>query len=130
MGRPINLHKFGSVGTQVEQGDSYTTIYAEPHLEVKANLSGTANVSAGLIQQKKQSSFRVKDGSGHTAICTLVNKAPAACLTGEMSLLVTPAAGPTFYAKRITNRYVWNWNNVRYRWTFAGGAGIATVEQA
>jgi hypothetical protein len=117
MGRPINLHKFGGIVSK-----------ADLQLEVKANLSGTPNVTAGLVQQKKQRTFRVEDSVGNKALCTFVDKAPAACLEGEMSMRITPAVGPTFYVKRITNRYVWDFSNVRYTWAFNATTGKVVAE--
>lgn len=109
MGRPLNIHKFGGAVSK-----------AGSQLAVKANLSGTANITAGLEQQKKQRTFRVIDAGGNTALCTFVDKVGTALLQGEMSLKVTPSVGPAFYAKKITNRYVWDFNNVRYVWAFSG----------
>jgi hypothetical protein len=113
MGRPLNIHRFG--GAVSKSG---------AQLSVKANLSGTPNVTAGLVQQKKQREFRVVDSVGNKALCTLVNKAGGALLVGEMSLRVTPTVGPAFYAKKITNRFVWDFNNVRYSWAFSGAGKV------
>ena len=118
MGRPLNLHKFGGAVSK-----------AGVQLSVKANLSGTPNVTAGLDQQKKQRQFRVVDGAGNKALCKLVNKAGAALLLGEMSLRVTPTVGAPFYAKKITNRFVWDFNNVKYSWAFSG-TGKVIADQA
>ena len=113
MGRPINIHKFGGVVSK-----------AGFQIQVKANLSGTANVAAGLIQQKKQRQFRVEDAAGNKALCTFVNKAPAACLVGEMSLKLTNPNSSFFYASKITNRYVWDFAGNRYMWAFSGTGKI------
>lgn len=115
MGRPMNLHKFGGAVTKAGQ-----------QLAVKANISGTV-VTAGLIQQKKQRSFVVVDNSGNKATCTFVDSAAPAL--GEMSLKVTPTVGLAFFAKRITNRFVWDFNDVRYMWDFSA-AGKVIAENA
>jgi hypothetical protein len=113
MGRPMNLHKFGGAVSK-----------AGFQLAVKANLTG-AVVTAGLDQQKKQRTF--VDAAGNKALCTFVNSATPA--VGEMSLKVTPSAGPAFFAKKITNRYVWDFNNARYMWVF-NAAGTKVVAEA
>lgn len=119
MGRPINLHRFG--GTVSKDG---------LQLSVKANLSGTANVTCGLQQQKKQRTFRVVDALSNTALCSFVNKAPSVCLLGEMSLKITPATGPAFYTSKITNRYVWDFAGNRYIWSFNATTGKVTADAA
>jgi hypothetical protein len=116
MGRPINIHKFGGAVSKADQ-----------QLAVKANLSGSV-VTAGLIQQKKQRSFVVVDGSGNKAECTFVDSAAPA--VGEMSLKITPASGPAFFAKKITNRYVWDFSNNRYMWAFVGTSSKVTADNA
>lgn len=120
MGRPLNLHKFG--GPVAKAG---------LQLAVKAwvgdELTGSV-VTAGLDQQKKQRTFRVVDGAGNKSLCTFVNAATPAF--GEMSLKVTPTVGPAFYAKRITNRYVWDFNNARYMWKFNPTTGKVVAEAA
>jgi hypothetical protein len=113
MGRPINIHKFGGPVSK-----------AGSQLSVKANLSGTPNVTAGLNKQKKQRTFQVVTGAGATALCTFVDKVGADLLVGEMSLKVTPSSGPAFFIKRITNRFIWDFNNVRYMWAFSGAGKI------
>lgn len=104
MGRPLNIHKFGGAVSK-----------AGIQLSVKANLSGSV-VTAGLIQQKKQHSFVVVDNAGNKAECKLVNTATPA--VGEMSLKVTPISGPTFFASKITNRFIWDFAGNRYLWAF------------
>jgi hypothetical protein len=119
MGRPMNLHKFGGAITK----DSL-------QIKVKAFINGSA-VDAGLKQQKKQRSFVAISNAGLTATCTFVDKSTgASLLEGEMYLRVSPASGPAFSARKITNRYVWDFNNVRYMWSFnpATGKVVATSE--
>jgi hypothetical protein len=119
MGRPINIQKFAGVLSQ-----------AGLQLAVKANLSGTPNVTCSLIQQKKQREFRVQDASSNTALCTFVDKAATACLEGEMMITITPSSGTAFRAKKITNRYVWDFAGNRYMWTFNATTGKVVAEAA
>lgn len=48
------------------------------------------------------------------AICELVNKANGSLAAGEMNILCTKADTTTFYAKRITNKYVIDFSNNKY----------------
>lgn len=113
MGRPLSERYMGPVSKTGKQ------------LAVKANLSG-AVVTAGLLQQKKQRTFKVIDNAGNKALCVFVNTATP--LVGEMSLKVTPTSGPAFFAKRITNRFVWDFNNVKYAWAFATSGNKVVAE--
>lgn len=115
MGRPLNLHKVGGPVSKAGQ-----------QLSVKANLTG-AVVTAGLLQQKKQRSFVVVDGAGHKLTCTFVDSATPA--VGEMSLRVTPTTGPAFFAKKITNRYLWDFAGAKYAWAF-NATGSKVVAEA
>lgn len=116
MGRPLNLHKAGGPVSRAGQ-----------QLSVKANLSGSV-VTAGLIQQKKQREFLVVDNLGNKARCVFVDSATPA--VGEMSLKITPASGPTFFAKKITNKFVWDFANVKYSWAFIGSSSRVAAENA
>jgi hypothetical protein len=116
MGRPLNLHKVGGAVSKAGQ-----------QLSVKANIAG-AVVTAGLVQQKKQRTFRVVTAAGTTGLCTFVDSATPAL--NEMSLKITPAVGAPFFAKKITNRYVWDFNNVKYSWEFIGTTSKVAAENA
>jgi hypothetical protein len=48
------------------------------------------------------------------ATCTLVNKANGSLAAGEMNILCTKADTTTFYAKRITNKYVMDFSDNKY----------------
>jgi hypothetical protein len=113
MGRPISKRYIGPVSKAGQQ------------LAVKAFVTGTVK-TCGLLQQKKQRTFKVVDAAGNTEICTFVNSASPAL--GEMSLKITPASGPAFFAKKITNRFVWDFNNVKYVWAFAASSNKVVAE--
>jgi len=115
MGRPLNLRQLGGPVSKAGQ-----------QLAVKANISGSV-VNAGLIQQKKQRTFKVVDGSNNTGVCTFVDSATPA--VGEMSLKITPSSGPAFFAAKITNRYVWDFAGNKYSWVF-NASGTKVVADA
>ena len=126
MGRPLNLHRMGN----------RHNLEAHQQISVKANV-GSGAVTAYLWQQKNQYSFRVTTNMdptlGTMAICKLVNKANGALTfdpvtgRGEMNLIGTPAVGPAFKIKRITNRFAWDFLGNRYFWEFSAVAGKIVV---
>lgn len=87
----------------------------QPAVKIGAASAGNGSIKA----QKGSRKFLVTDGT-NTGICTLVNKASGSLAANEMSITVTKADASTFYAKRITNRWVWDFNDNKYRyWTAA-----------
>jgi hypothetical protein len=114
MGRPINIHRYGGPISRLGA-----------QLAVKAFVAGSVK-TCGLIQQKKQRTFKVIDSLGNTEICTFVNSATPAL--GEMSLKIIPVSGPAFFAKKITNRFVWDFNNNKYSWAFATSGNKVIAE--
>ncbi len=116
MGRPINVKKYaGPINGSVTQLIAY------------ANLSGTANVAVGLIQQKGSRKFHVETAAGAEAICSFVNAAPALCAVGQMSMVATLPSLVTFYVRKITNHWVYDWAGNRYSWTITAGNAIQAV---
>lgn len=115
MGRPLNIRRLAG---DVSQGGK--------QLVARAKIS-TNHRSASIVKQKNSTSFKVLDSSGETGVCKLVNKANKDLLAGEMTISVTPATGPAFYAARITNKFVWNFDGQRSRWSFDPVAGKVLV---
>ena len=44
----------------------------------------------------------------------MVNKANGSLAAGEMNLLCSRADASTFYAKRVTNKHVWDFSDNKY----------------
>ena len=91
-------------------------------------LGATANtVEVGHIFTAKAS------GAGLTTtgqvfkvgICTLVDKNNGALGADEMKIVCTTAGGPTFNAKRITNKYVMDFSDNKY---IVGASATATTD--
>jgi hypothetical protein len=113
MGRPLNIDRLGGDTTQTGL-----------QLQVKAKVSSIVAVgNCSVIQQKNQYSFRCMNGTGIKHICRLVDKTIGNVLLGEMTITATPAAGPAFRIKKVTNRFCWDFNNNRFRWTFGAASG-------
>lgn len=98
--------------------------------------AATATLSAGssnvgyLQRQKNSKSFFVKVGAAET-IATLVDKAPAALLVGEMAVVATKEDTTTFNVAKITNRFVHDFAGNKYPWSFAAPVGnVVQVENA
>ena len=104
MGRPLNKHTFTAL----------STISPNP---ARANPAGTIG-NATFIKQKDSTAFRVSV-SAVQGNCLLVDKASASLLLGEMLLTAKPS-GTAFRVKKITNKFLWDYSNVKYRWSMVG----------
>lgn len=118
MGRPLNLHRLGGLTSNTGK-----------QISVRARVT-TTHRAASLMKQKNQYSFHIEDSTGEKGICRLVNKANGSLLAGEMNLVATPAVGPTFRLKKITNRFCWDFTGNRYRWAFDPASGKVVVTSA
>ena len=68
-------------------------------------------------------------GSGTVSLvkkCTLANLANAALTADTITITCTKADASTFRAKRITNKYVWDFSDVKYRVGSSAVAASAT----
>ena len=93
------------VGTaQVGGNTSITGNQIAPEVKIGSN----SNDTGYIVRQKGAYKFLVNDLDGNEGVCTLVNKATGALAANEMSIQCTYANAATFYAKRITNKFVWN----------------------
>jgi hypothetical protein len=105
---------------------SLSGLQVQPAVKIGSNAAATGSI----IAQKGRKEFRVTDGT-NTGNCMLVNKASGSLAANEMSITVTDSTSATFYASRITNKFVWDFNNVRYRWkTSAATATFVQVANA
>ena len=75
---------------------------------------GSASAGNGsIIAQKGIRKFLVTDGSNE-GVCTLTNAASGSLTANTMSIECTYANAATFYASRITNKFVWTRTNDKY----------------
>ena len=91
-------------------------IQVGPQLHVQVRIAGQAAAEGSILLMKGAHKHYVMDAAGHEGQCTLVNKAKASLAAGEMSITVTKADSSTFYAKKITNKFVWDFNDNKYRY--------------
>jgi len=89
-------------------GGVYTQ--AGPQIHVQCYIKGASRAEGGILLMKGEHKFYVQDATGNKGQCTLVNKAKASLLPGEMSITVTKADASTFYASKITNKFVWDFS--------------------
>lgn len=103
--------------------------------------AGILHANAYIISQKGSKQFMVANAVGATeshthsnasvTVATLTagadaaNAAPASG-NGTMTVTGYDTAGTPFYVKRISNKFVWDFNNVRYRWRNSDNAATAT----
>lgn len=99
-------------------GGVYTQ--AGPQIHAQVRVAGYAAAEGGILLMKGSHKHYVQDAAGHKGQCTLVNKAKASLAEGEMSITVTKLDTSTFYAKKITNHFVWDFNDVKYRYWSQG----------
>jgi hypothetical protein len=91
-------------------------IQVGPQLHVQVRIAGQAAAEGSILLMKGAHKHYVMDAAGHEGQCTLVNKAKASLAAGEMSITVSKADSSTFYAKKITNKFVWDFNDNKYRY--------------
>jgi hypothetical protein len=95
-------------------GGVYTL--AGPQIHAQVRVAGQSAAEGGILRQKGEFKHLVQDAGGNKGVCKLVNKAKASLAEGEMSITVTKANTTTFYAKKITNKFVWDFSNNKYRY--------------
>jgi len=76
---------------------------------------GNGSLSGSILRQKGTHKFLVSDGTSK-AVATLVSSITG---TGQMTILCTKADTTTFYASRITNRWVYDFSGNKYRYHLA-----------
>ena len=99
------------VGTaQVGGNTSITGNQIAPEVKVGSN----SNATGYIIAQKGIRKFLVNDNAGNEGVCTLANTDTGNLTANTMSIECTYANAATFYASRITNKFVWNQTNDKY----------------
>lgn len=103
--------------------------------------AGVLHANAYIIAQKGARQFMVANAVGaiesHThsnasvTIATLTQGTDAANLApatgaGAMTVIGYNTSGTPFYVKRISNKFVWDFSNNRYRWRTSDNAATAT----
>jgi hypothetical protein len=91
-------------------------VQAGPQLHVQCFVKGAAQAEGSILLMKGSHKHYVLDAARNKGQCTLVNKAKGSLLAGEMSITVTKADSSTFYASKITNTFVWDFSNNKYRY--------------
>jgi len=107
----ISGNYLGGVG-----GDTGQAI---PSIAGSCKIGTNSAAQCFLIAQKGSHKFRVQDASANRGVCKLVNKAQGSLLAGEMSITCTKQNASTFYASKISNRWVWDFAGNKYRYWFA-----------
>ena len=107
-------------------GTGGDTGLAGNQIQGSCKIGNNAASACWVVRQKGAHKFLVQDTSANRGICTLVDKAQSSLSDNEMSILVTTTTG-SFYASRITNKFVYDFTGNKYRYWFA--AAIATFVQ-
>lgn len=117
MGRPLNKRFFG--------------VNANSNIKVQFN-SGAGSIAGYIVKQKGSKKFLCSDAGGTiTGICTLVDKASAALLAGEMSMSVQLDDTTVDQVTKITAHRI-TAGGVSYPWNFSTSAvdGAVQIEEA
>lgn len=156
MARGLKISHERSDGTLVDQEVSTTissiggtggipqwiTTQGVKTVKVQFNTAaGVLHSNAYIIAQKGAKQFMVANAIGavgsHThsnasiTVATLTagaDAANAAAATGAGAMTVTGynTSGTRFYVKRISNKFVWDFNDVRYRWRTSDSVATST----
>jgi hypothetical protein len=96
---------------------------------------GTSKTDGFIVEQRGRKSFYVqsdtdtatKFASTTRTLCVLTAVAAGSLTASQMSILCSDPTGATFYASRITNRFVWN-GNTRYRYTVVNNTQLTFID--
>ena len=105
-------------------GGIYTL--AGPQIHAQVRVAGQAAAEGSILRQKGAHKHLVQDAAGNKGICTLVNKAKASLAAGEMSIVVTKADTTTFYASKITNKWVYDFSATPKKYRYWHNATATT----
>jgi hypothetical protein len=117
---PTQVRSNGTTDYPGAVGGIYTL--AGPQIHAQVRVAGQAAAEGGILRQKGAHKHYVQDENGYKGVCTLVNKAKASLAAGEMSITATKADSSTFYVKKISNRWVWDFSDNKYRYWHNGTA--------
>ena len=117
MGRPLNKRYFGAPTAGGNE------------IKVQFN-NGNGSVPGYIVNQKGAKRFNVSNAGGtETGLCTLVDKASADLLEGEMSIVVDDN-GTARQVTKISGRVVTLDTGDRITWDFTGTGDTVAVEEA
>lgn len=130
MGRPLKIaHTGGDLGYAglygVVGGDTGTS---GGQIQCRVKIGANAEDDGFIVRQKGSRKYLVKDTSGNTGVCTLVNGATGSLADGEMLVEVTDAATNTFALARFNNKFGVTYTGQGFYLTF--GAASATMPPA
>jgi hypothetical protein len=101
-------------------------IQVGPQIHAQVRVTGQSAAEGSILRQKGAHKHYVMDAAGHKGVCKLVNKAKASLAEGEMSIVVTKADSTTFYASKITNRWVWDFSTTPKKYRYWHNATATT----
>ena len=81
----------------------------QPAVKVAGNSAGNGSI----IHKKGATKFLVTDGTNE-GVCALANTDSGNLTANTMSITCTYANAATFFASRITNKFVWNQTDDKY----------------
>jgi hypothetical protein len=103
-------------------------VQAGPQIHAQVRVVGQAAAEGSILRMKGAHQHYVLDAAGNKGQCTLVNKAKADLAAGEMSITVTTAT-TTFYASKITNKFVWDFSATPKKYRYWHNATATTSNE-
>ena len=96
---------------------------------------GTSKTDGFIQEQRGRKSFYVQSDadalykltSPTRTLCVLTPVAAGSLTANQMSILCSDPTGASFYASRISNRFVWN-GNTRYRYTVVNSTQLTFID--
>lgn len=124
MGRPLKVAKQETGGTYHDlaipsiASNELGAIGGDPTLTgyqviVRVKIGANAEADGWILRQKGRSKFYVTDGTNF-GTCTLADLNDAALTNDTMTITVTDSGSSAFRLKRISNKFAWDFSNVRY----------------
>ena len=110
----------GAVGGVVAQ--------AGPQIHPQVCIDGAEGREGSILLMKGAHKHYVLDDLGNKGQCTLVNKGWSDLVAGEMSITVTTAT-TTFYASKITNKFVWDFSTPPKKYRYWHNATATTSNE-
>jgi hypothetical protein len=101
---------------------------AGPQIHAQVRVAGQSAAEGSILLMKGAHKHYVMDEAGNKGQCTLVNKAKGSLDAGEMSITVTTAT-TTFYASKITNKFVWDFSATPKKYRYWHNATATTSNE-
>ena len=123
---PTQVTSSGTTDYPGAVGGDYSQ--AGPQIHAQVCIDGAEGRQGSILLMKGAHKHYVLDDTGNKGQCTLVNKSWTDLVAGEMSITVTTAT-TTFYASKITNKFVWDFSTPPKKYRYWHNATATTSNE-